>query len=179
MTDCTFVGESPPPKRIPLWFYTFIETEAYSFPFLTSVPYLQVMKMRLWTPKDISVEEWAIFISLSLFTFFTGRNINSNPTFSAAVIPVIKTCWQLKVKFIVTLRPRVHCHIKNWLCMQSWPWKQTQEMRRDQRAAQWGSHHYSGTVQLGNVCLCVCAVWVNAYCRFAGKYKRALCEHPQ
>lgn len=66
------------------------------------------------------------YVSLGLFPCFflfspTGRNINKNPTFSALVIPVIKTCWQLKVKFIVTLGPRVCCHIKNWLRMQSWP----------------------------------------------------------
>lgn len=41
--------------------------------------------------KDISVEGLVIFISLGLFTFFS-RNINMTPTFSAAVILVIKTC---------------------------------------------------------------------------------------
>lgn len=165
MTECTFVRKSPPPKKNSIVIVSIHRNWGLFFPpFLTSAPYLQVMKMRLWTPKGISTEGWAIFIFLGLFTFFIGRNINRNPTFSAAVIPVIKTCWQLKVKFIVTLGPRLRCHIKNWLCMQSWPWKQTQETRWDQRAAQWESHHYSGTVQLGNVCLCVCAVWANLYC---------------
>lgn len=120
------------------------------------MPYLQVMKMRLWTPKDISVAGWVICISVGLFAFFTARNINRNPTFSAPVAPVIKTCWQLKVKFIVTRGPRVRCHIKNGLCTQSWPWKQTKGMRRDQRAAQCVAHHYSDTVLLGKVCFCEC-----------------------
>ena len=187
MTDCTFAGEGAHrrgKKKKKKEFHCECQHSSklrlILFPFLTSAPYLQVMKMRLWTPKDISVEGGrAIFISLGLFTFFTGRNINRNLTFSAAVIPVIKTCWQLKVKFIVTLGPGVRCHIKNWLCMQSWPWKQTQETRRDQRAAQWGSHHYSGAVQLGNVCVCVCVcVCAYPYCNIASlRNKIALCKH--
>lgn len=156
VTNCTFVGVSPSVKK----------------EFHCDCPQLSKLRFILsrfwllchickWWKWDCELQR--IFLLrggryLSLWVclpFFSGRNINRNPTFTAAVIPVIKTCWQLKVKFIVTLGPRVRCHIKNWLCMQSWPWKQTQETRWDQRAAQWGSHHYSGTVQLGNVCLCV------------------------
>ncbi len=179
MTDCTFVGETHCRKK----------------EFHCDCPHSSKLRLILspfWLPRHIC--KWwkwdcelqkiflqrgrAIFISSGLFTFFTGRNINRNPTFSAAVIPVIKTCWQLKVKFIVTLGPRVRCHIKNWLCMQSWPWKQTQETRRDQRAARWGSHHYSGAVQLGNVCLCVCELWGEWICTviYSLGNKIALCE---
>lgn len=103
----------------------------------TSAPYLQVMKLRL---QRLILPEAQRYLSFGgLFTFFSpsaDRNINGDPTFSAAVIPVIKTCWQLKVKFIVTLGPGLRRHIKNWLCMPSWPWKETRETRSDQRAAQ-------------------------------------------
>lgn len=79
----------------------------------------------------ISVGLFAFFLAF----FFSRIIINGNPTFSAPVTPVIRTCWQLKVKFIVTQGSRLRCHIKNGPCIQSRPWKQTQGMRRDQRAA--------------------------------------------
>lgn len=84
-------------------------------------------------------EVWDMYLcgSVCFFSpfFVSGRIINGDPTFSAPVTPVIRSCWQLKVKFIVTRGPRLRRHIKNGLSMQSCSWKQTQGMRRDQRSA--------------------------------------------
>lgn len=122
---CVCWGGAAAEKRIPLWFSTFIETGAYSL-LLDFCAIFESDENEILNSKGYfcwGTGDTYLWVCFPVFFFFppTGRNINKNPTFSALVIPVIKTCWQLKVKFIVTLGPRVCCHIKNWLRMQSWP----------------------------------------------------------
>lgn len=94
VTDCTFVAEKPTAEKefhCELLHSQKLRLILLDFRAIFASDEIEIEKAN-------SAQGLAIFIflrSVYLFFFFyphADRNINGDPTFSAAVIPVIKTC---------------------------------------------------------------------------------------